>query len=239
MDLLDYQAAVPAVDVSAEIFNQWDDCFHVGWNEFDREFSEQELASLNCFAQVLGEVAADIPQHLPPIDRFLESTSWKRLQASARRTLMEISHVPIGIEVIMADASPLLDRICDGLRCFGLDVSRTVLVATPDMFSFLEGARIRILHPEAFRQGDALELIQRCTHDGRPWVNFQYFGRIEVGELILVEWSPQVGAARTAFNFSGPFSPVVLMGGDASRHVESDSLRFHGTGQNDQGDQFL
>jgi hypothetical protein len=87
---LAYQAAVPDVDVAAELFNQWDDAYHDGDATFERQFSPAELAALRTFGDVLDDVAARTPQQLPPLAVFVTTSEWRELAAGARTALSQL-----------------------------------------------------------------------------------------------------------------------------------------------------
>ncbi len=82
-----YQEAVPHVDVPAELFNQWDDCYFPADAAFQRGFCAGELEVLTRFNEVLNQVSEDTPRHLPRLEEFVKTEAWRRLSAAAREAL--------------------------------------------------------------------------------------------------------------------------------------------------------
>jgi hypothetical protein len=85
-----YQRAVPAVDVSAELFNQWEDCYLPEDKSFREGFLAAELESLASFNEVLNQVASDTPQELPAVEDFIMTDEWRRLSIAARQALLTL-----------------------------------------------------------------------------------------------------------------------------------------------------
>lgn len=86
-----YQLAVPYIDVSAELFNQWEDFYHPDDDGFRQGFRPEELEALRRFNNVFEEVAKETPKFLPPLDEFLKSTSWRKLSDAAAEALRALS----------------------------------------------------------------------------------------------------------------------------------------------------
>ncbi len=85
-----YQAAVPAVSVPAEAFNQWDDWTdHLKSSETfaSPTFSDAERAEIARHSGVLAEVGEKLPQTPPPLSELLSDPDWERLRASAQTAL--------------------------------------------------------------------------------------------------------------------------------------------------------
>lgn len=82
-----YQMEVPDVDVAAELFNQWEDCYFPQDIGFREGFSNSELDSLERFDRVLNRVCGETPQCLPPLEDFIETTEWKQLSCAALEVL--------------------------------------------------------------------------------------------------------------------------------------------------------
>jgi hypothetical protein len=76
-----YQNEVPDVDVPAELFNQWEDCFFPDDAMFRDGFSFSELD------QVLNEVCEETPTNLPVLDEFVKTPSWQKLSHAADAAL--------------------------------------------------------------------------------------------------------------------------------------------------------
>jgi hypothetical protein len=91
-----YQRAVPDVNVPAELFNQWEDCFFPNDDTFKSAFGPAELEALHQFNDVLDEVCGETPQKLPPLDEFLSSSSWRKLSDGAQAALaaLDVNQVP-------------------------------------------------------------------------------------------------------------------------------------------------
>ncbi len=82
-----YQREVPHVDVPAELFNQWDDCYFPEDDDFRAGFVAAELEVLARFDEVLNRVSDDTPQQLPALEDFLMTDAWRTLSAAARDAL--------------------------------------------------------------------------------------------------------------------------------------------------------
>ena len=87
----EYQREVPHVDVPAELFNQWDDCYFPEDKDFQSGFVSAELAVLANFANVLNQVCDDTPQVLPALDEFLTTQAWRTLSDAAQDALSAFS----------------------------------------------------------------------------------------------------------------------------------------------------
>src|SRR5690242_16751782 len=86
-----YQSRAPDVDVSAELFNQWDDWYSPQAPQFRGAFSEGELDALQQFDSVLQEAGKSLPQTLPAIEALMETAEWKRIVAAAQIALLALS----------------------------------------------------------------------------------------------------------------------------------------------------
>lgn len=87
----EYQRAVPHVDVPAELFNQWEDCYFPEDIDFRSGFVSAELAALATVDEVLNQVCDDTPQVLPALDEFLTTQAWRALSDAARNALSAFS----------------------------------------------------------------------------------------------------------------------------------------------------
>lgn len=85
-----YQLDAPHVDVPAELFNQWEDCFFPDDKAFRVEFMPEEMQALNFFNNVLNQVCDETPQQLPVLEEFQSTASWNRLADAARVTLSSL-----------------------------------------------------------------------------------------------------------------------------------------------------
>ncbi|WP_437912840.1 hypothetical protein WME73_38470 [Sorangium sp. So ce302] len=92
-----YQARVPSVNVTEELFNQWDDWYKPGNAEFDSLFSVDELRALGEFSKVIDAIAEETPQVLPPLEEFMVTEAWKLLRAEAQKALGALANQgPLG-----------------------------------------------------------------------------------------------------------------------------------------------
>jgi hypothetical protein len=92
---LDYQAKVPIAYVSAELFNQWEDCYQIPREQdwYKEAFSEAELMILGEFDVVLEAVARDTPQNPPDINEFFKTGEWERLSSAAAIALGNLQKI--------------------------------------------------------------------------------------------------------------------------------------------------
>lgn len=84
---LRYQADVPCVDVSMEIFLQWEDWYRPESEGFAGAFDGEEAATLRAFHHVFTAVRDTVMHAPPPIDQLVRTTAWKRYSGAARATL--------------------------------------------------------------------------------------------------------------------------------------------------------
>lgn len=84
---LDYQASVPFVDVSTELFLQWEDWYRPDDQAFAESFDHQEAHTLRTFHDVFSAVRLNYPHGLPPIAEFVQTTAWKRYSGAAGAAL--------------------------------------------------------------------------------------------------------------------------------------------------------
>jgi hypothetical protein len=85
-----YQAAVPHVDVPAELFNQWEESFFPRDCQFQSAFADEELDALRRFDVIMREVSAKTPRQLPALDVFITTDAWRELSMAARVALGEV-----------------------------------------------------------------------------------------------------------------------------------------------------
>ncbi|MFV8782388.1 hypothetical protein ACNKU7_08190 [Microbulbifer sp. SA54] len=92
---LDYQEKVPIAYVSAELFNQWEDCFQIpkGQEWYAEAFNQAELRILELFDGVMEIVAQNTPENPPDIHEFVESKEWAQLASAASRALGELKKI--------------------------------------------------------------------------------------------------------------------------------------------------
>jgi hypothetical protein len=87
----DYQARVPYVSVSNELFNQWEDLYHPDWDPFRAAFTADEAAALAEYNEALDSLAQRTPQTVPPLDEFAASPEGRELRAAAAATLARLA----------------------------------------------------------------------------------------------------------------------------------------------------
>ncbi|TGD70528.1 hypothetical protein E4634_21000 [Mangrovimicrobium sediminis] len=82
---LDYQEKAPIAYVSAELFNQWEDCYQIPKDQdwYQEEFTKEELAIFQEFDKSLEVVADAIPQNPPDIRDFVKTSEWEQLSNAA------------------------------------------------------------------------------------------------------------------------------------------------------------
>lgn len=90
---LDYQAKMPIAYVSAELFNQWDDCYQTPKEQdwYKEAFTDRELGIFQEFDMVLEAVSKDMLQTPPDIHEFIDTPEWKRLSNAASIELGKFS----------------------------------------------------------------------------------------------------------------------------------------------------
>ena len=84
---LRYQADVPYVDVSTELFLQWEDWYRPESEGFGHAFDDEQAATLRVFNDVFVAVRSNYLHALPPIGQFVQTTAWKRYSGAARTAL--------------------------------------------------------------------------------------------------------------------------------------------------------
>ncbi len=89
---LDYQKQSPYVQVSAELFNQWDDFYQIGKEQksYEKAFKKEELKVLKEFDDVFDSVSQKLPQHPPDIHSFIQTPEWLELSSAAEKALRQL-----------------------------------------------------------------------------------------------------------------------------------------------------
>jgi hypothetical protein len=82
-----YQASVPHIRVSEELFNQWEDWYGSSQDGFRRGFDPGELAALREFDLVLNEISEATPKQMPGLEEFIATPEWLRLSTAAKVAL--------------------------------------------------------------------------------------------------------------------------------------------------------
>ena len=84
---LRYQAEVPCVDVSMELFLQWEDWYRPTDESFVRTFDSHEAETLRAFHDVFVAVRDCCMSLQLPLTALVETTAWKRYSGAAHTAL--------------------------------------------------------------------------------------------------------------------------------------------------------
>lgn len=84
---LRYQAEVPCVDVSMELFLQWEDWYRPTSEAFAAAFDRREAETLRVFHDVFTAVRSHCMDRHLPLAQLLQTTAWKRYSGAARTAL--------------------------------------------------------------------------------------------------------------------------------------------------------
>jgi len=86
---LQYQAAVPLVNVPNEMFNQWGDWIREDIPETYCEpvFSPDEQAAIWKYNAILDDVLDEVPETWPKLSELIKTKHWAYLRAAAESTL--------------------------------------------------------------------------------------------------------------------------------------------------------
>lgn len=84
---LRYQAEVPCVDVSMELFLQWEDWYRPTSEAFAHAFDRHEAETLRVFHDVFTAVRSHCMDRHLPLARLVQTTAWKRYSGAARTAL--------------------------------------------------------------------------------------------------------------------------------------------------------
>jgi hypothetical protein len=92
---LDYQKNVPIAYVSAELFNQWEDCYQIPREQkwYSEAFTEKELEVLAVFNRSLEHISACISKNPPDIAEFVEAPEWLDLSKAAIAALKRLNEI--------------------------------------------------------------------------------------------------------------------------------------------------
>ncbi len=92
---LDYQAKAPIAYVSAELFNQWDDCYQIPKEQdwYKEAFSKAELKVLQEFDEALEAVSKNTPQNPSDIHDFVKTPEWEELSNAAIIALTKLQKI--------------------------------------------------------------------------------------------------------------------------------------------------
>ena len=83
---LDFQLRVPYVDVSTDLFWDWESDYIIDQEWFRAAHSVVELQAMANFNQTLEEIYVDV-EKIPPIREFVLTAEWKRLSEAATSAL--------------------------------------------------------------------------------------------------------------------------------------------------------
>ena len=87
---LRYQAEVPCVDVSLELFLQWEDWYRPSDEAFAQAFDRSEAETLATFHDVFTAVRSHCMDRMLPIRQLVQTTAWKRYSGAARTALARL-----------------------------------------------------------------------------------------------------------------------------------------------------
>jgi predicted ATPase len=87
---LRYQAQVPYVDVSMELFLQWEDWYRPSHEAFDQAFDRREAATLRTFHDVFIAVRDCCMDRQMSLEQLVQTTAWKRYSGAARTALGQL-----------------------------------------------------------------------------------------------------------------------------------------------------
>ena len=92
---LDYQAKVPIAYVSAELFNQWNDCYqlHKDQDWYIEAFTKEELEILQEFDEALEDISKKTSENPPDIYDFVNTPEWALLSNAGAIALDKLSKV--------------------------------------------------------------------------------------------------------------------------------------------------
>lgn len=84
-----YQVRAPGISVGNELFNMWDDCYPPP-ESIQLLFTAPQLTALAHFNATLEEVSDMTPNDVPPLDDFVRTDEWRRLNQAARLALKTV-----------------------------------------------------------------------------------------------------------------------------------------------------
>lgn len=84
---LRYQADVPFVDVSTELFLQWEDWYRPQDDAFAQAFDPEEAFALHAFHEVFLAVRSHYRNGPPPIEELVRTHAWRIYSDAARVAL--------------------------------------------------------------------------------------------------------------------------------------------------------
>ena len=92
---LDYQAKVPVAYISAELFNQWNDCYQLPKDQdwYIEAFTKEELEILQEFDEALENISKITSENPPDIYDFVNTPEWALLSHAAVIALDKLSKV--------------------------------------------------------------------------------------------------------------------------------------------------
>ena len=86
---LDYQSKAPIAYVSAELFNQWEDCYQIPKDQdwYIGAFTDKEHKILREFNEAFEVVCSETPQNPPDIQEFIKTPEWLKLSCAAKKAI--------------------------------------------------------------------------------------------------------------------------------------------------------
>ncbi|MEO0594223.1 MAG: hypothetical protein AAFZ38_11640 [Myxococcota bacterium] len=88
-----YQDRAPMVQVSSELFNQWEEVHHPDTEEWRLAFGPDERSVLRSFNSTFEEVCEATPQLLPSLSEFMDTESWRIYRDAAKSALEELGPI--------------------------------------------------------------------------------------------------------------------------------------------------
>ena len=88
---LEYEENVPNAQVSIELFEQWNVFYTPDTEVINEAFTVEEIKLLSEFNRELKNIEEELAGEIPPIDKFVETTEWKKLNSQAKNILNELT----------------------------------------------------------------------------------------------------------------------------------------------------
>lgn len=85
-----YQLGKPSVNVSTELFNQWDDWYRPDDKLFRAAFDSVEREIIEQFNRIFEDVSTSTPKQLPSVLEFQKTEAWRRLHNGATDALLAL-----------------------------------------------------------------------------------------------------------------------------------------------------
>ncbi len=88
---LEYQKSVPNTQVSAELFEQWNDFYTPTAEVMKQAFDKNELELLEKFDKIITEKAKDLNTSISELNEFIETSEWKELNLLSGKILTDLN----------------------------------------------------------------------------------------------------------------------------------------------------